>query len=57
MVKEQKTVMVNFDSIEAETAKAIYIVRGSKKNWVPLSQIKSREPNAIEIPEWLSKKL
>lgn len=58
MSKEpQKTVIVNFDSIKTETAKAILIVRGTKENWVPLSQIKSREPNSIEIPEWLSKKM
>jgi len=49
-------VEVEFDELLENREKAILIKVGSKKYWLPKSQIDFREWSSIvEVPEWLAK--
>ena len=51
-----ETININYTNIENETEKAIFVDFGTRKAWMPKSQVAVNENNTITMPKWLASK-
>lgn len=51
-----ETININYTNIETETEKAIFVDFGTRKAWMPKSQVTINDDKTITMPSWLANK-
>lgn len=51
-----ETININYNAIEKDTEKALFVDFGNRKVWLPKSQITVNDDNTITMPSWLANK-